>query len=158
MKFEEWVRTVPPEITNDALWHMTVYRQALFLSDLTWVDVCKLHNDSRTIRLSDQLYRAVGSIGANLAEGFSYASKKEQARYYEYALGSAREARHWYYQSKYLLGEDVIIHRNQLIIHIIRQLLKMVPTIRDRKIRESTIAYELHPLENLLNNIPFPEE
>jgi hypothetical protein len=75
MNFEDWVRTVPPEISDDALWHMTVYRQALFLSYLTWADVSKLYKDPRTTRLSDQLYRAIGSIGTNIAEGFSYASK-----------------------------------------------------------------------------------
>ena len=41
MNDEEWVRSVPEEITNDTLWKMAVYRQALFLSELTWVDVTK---------------------------------------------------------------------------------------------------------------------
>jgi hypothetical protein len=41
MTYDDWLESVPPEITNDALWQMTVYRQALFLGELAWFDVCK---------------------------------------------------------------------------------------------------------------------
>ena len=53
--------------------------------------------DRRTIGLADQLYRSLGSIGANLAEGYSRGTGKDRAHFYEYALGSARESRDWYY-------------------------------------------------------------
>jgi len=55
---------------------MKVYRLALFASDLAWHDVCKLAQDKRTTGLSDQLYRALGSIGANIAEGIVVALAK----------------------------------------------------------------------------------
>src|SRR5687767_6452222 len=97
MKFQDWMLTVPVHITGDSLWKMEVYRLALFLVDIGWRDVTRLSGDKRTISLSDQLYRAVGSIGANLAEGYSRSSGKDRVRFYEYALGSAREARNWYF-------------------------------------------------------------
>ncbi|HID86326.1 MAG TPA: four helix bundle protein, partial [Anaerolineae bacterium] len=84
---------------------------ALFASDLAWHDVCKLAQDKRTVSLSDQPYRAVGSIGANIAEGYSRRSGKDQARFYEYSLGSAREARTWYYEGRHALSEVVAVHR-----------------------------------------------
>ena len=62
-------------------------RLALFAAEIGWQDVTKLVKDRRTQRLSDQLYRALGSIGANLAEGYSRGSNKDRARFYEYALG-----------------------------------------------------------------------
>ncbi len=65
---------------------------ALFAADLAWYDVCRLAQDKRTIEVADQLFRAVGSVHANISEGYSRQSGKDQARFYEYALGSDREA------------------------------------------------------------------
>lgn len=92
MTYEEWLASVPSELTNDPLWRMEVYRLAVFASDLAWPNVCKLSQDNRTVGLSDQLYRAAGSVKANIAEGYSHRSGKDQARFYEYSLGS--RARH----------------------------------------------------------------
>jgi four helix bundle protein len=105
MTFEEWEPSVPESIRADALWKVTVYRLALFLADLSWSDATQLAQDRRTRTLSDQLYRAVGSIGANLAEGYSRGGNKDRARFYEYALGSAREARDWYFKSRHILAK-----------------------------------------------------
>ena len=77
MRYEDWLASVPAEITNDPLWNMKVYRLAVFAGDLAWRDVSRLVKDKRTIGLSDQLYRAVGSIGANVAEGYSRQSGKD---------------------------------------------------------------------------------
>ncbi len=154
VNFNDWLQTVPPEITGDALWHMMIYQQALFLGDLAWFDVTKLSQDRRTREIADQLYRAIGSISANIAEGYSKASGKDQARFYEYALGSSREARDWYYKARPILGDEVIIHRMRLIVQIIRQLLKLVPEYRGRKINEDPATYEANSLDALLNDVP----
>jgi four helix bundle protein len=82
--------------------------------------------DRRTIGLSDQLYRAVGSISANVAEGYSRGTGKDRARFYEYVLGSARESRDWYFKSRHIIGESVTEHRLQLLTEVIRLLLTMV--------------------------------
>jgi len=92
----EWLTTVPDAIAGDPLWRMKVYRLAVFVGDLAWHDVTKLVSDRRTVRLADQLFRAVGSVGANIAEGYGRQSGKDRVRFYEYALGSAHESRHWY--------------------------------------------------------------
>jgi four helix bundle protein len=102
MNYEEWKTTVPEEIKADSLWKMTAYRLALFLSDLGWRDTAKLMRDRRMIRLSDQLYGALGSVSANLAEGYSRGTGKDRARFYEYALGSARESRDWYFKARHV--------------------------------------------------------
>ena len=133
MNFEEWLKTVPEVIRGDALWKMEAYRLAVFAGDVAWVDVSKLMSDRRTISLSDQLYRAIGSISANLAEGFSRGTGRDRARFYEYALGSAREARDWYFKARHVLGEPVAQHRLQFLTQIIRLLLKMVPDQRGGK-------------------------
>ncbi|MDH7475357.1 MAG: four helix bundle protein [Anaerolineae bacterium] len=153
MIYEEWEASMPPELTNDPLWRMKVYRLALFASDLAWRDVCKLAKDKRTTSLSDQLYRAVGSISANIAEGYSRRSGKDQARCYEYSLGSAREARTWYYQARHALSELVATHRIRLLTDIIRLLLTITPSERGYKLAEEQPVYDITATD-LLDNPP----
>jgi len=93
---------------------------------------------------------------SNIAEGYSKASGKDQARFYEYALGSSREARDWYYKSRHVLGDEVATHRMRLTVHIIRQLLKLIPEYRGRKIGEEKAVYETQPVEYLLASVPLP--
>ena len=159
MTYEEWLASVPEEFVNDSLWRMEVYRLAVFVGDLAWHDVSRLIKDKRTIRLADQLYRAVGSIGANVAEGYSRQSGKDQARFYEYALGSAREARGWYYQGRHVLSESVAAHRLTLLTHVIRLLLTIIPAERGYKMgykaKEAQALYDVIP-RGLLDNPPRP--
>lgn len=159
MTFEEWLVSVPEELTNDSLWRMKVYQLAVFVGDLAWHDVSRLVRDKRTIRLADQLYRAVSSIGANVAEGYSRKSGKDQARFYEYALGSAREARGWYYQGRHVLSEPVAAHRLTLLTQIIRLLLTVIPTERGYKMgaraKETQADYDAIP-RDLLDHPPLP--
>jgi len=157
--FQEWLSTVPDVFTGDALWKMIVYRYALFLGDLSWHDVTKLMKDRRTLDLSDQLYEAVGSVGANIAEGYSRSSGKDRARFYEYSLGSARESRDWYYKGRFILGEEVAVHRMEFLTQIIRLLLAITPQERTRTIREEQTSYEVESkpsLDSLLERIPLP--
>jgi four helix bundle protein len=56
---------------DDVLWKVQVYRLALFTAEIGWQDVTKLMQDKRTVSLADQLYRSLGSISANIAEGYS---------------------------------------------------------------------------------------
>ena len=153
--YEEWVTTVPAEMTGDPLWQVKAYRLALFANTLAWQDVSKLVQDKRVVGLADQLYRASGSIAANIAEGYSHRSGKDQARFYEYSLGSAREARVWYYQGRHILSEAVIEHRLRLLTDIIRLLLIMIPAERGYKLSEERVAYETDP-SDLLTDPPMP--
>ena len=162
MKYHEWLNIVPKDFTEDVLWRMEVYRLSLFSGDLAWHDATKLMQDRRTLKLSDQLYSAVGSISANIAEGYSRSSHKDQARFYEYSLGSAREARNWYFEGRHALGESVAGHRMQLLTQIIRQLLNIIPSERGYSLKEEPAAYpvssENFDLEKLLEKIPMSQE
>jgi four helix bundle protein len=63
----------------------------------------------RTVPLelqTDPLW-SLGSVGANMAEGYSRLGARERARSFEYALGSARESRDWYYNARLEL-DDVV--------------------------------------------------
>jgi len=169
MNYEEWEKAVPEEIKRDALWRVEAYRLGLFVAELGWYDVTKLMRDKRTVGLADQLYRSLGSISANLAEGYSRGSGKDRARFYEYALGSARESRDWYYKGRHILGEAVVQHRLRLLTQIIRLLLTMIPQQRGRVLREQAAVYQPalaharaiptpdpEALKPLLQEIPLP--
>src|SRR4051812_8293007 len=131
MTQDEWELTVPGEITSDSLWRVEAYRLGLFLSDLGWSDCGKLLGERRTIGIADQLFRAVGKISSNVGEGYSRNSGKERAHYYEYAEGSAREARDWYYKSRHVLGKSVTAHRLQLTTSIAKLAARM--TVAERR-------------------------
>ena len=157
--FQEWMKTVPEEFTKDPLWTVEAYRLGLFAVDLSWHDVTALVRDARTRSLSDQLYRAVGSIAANISEGYSRGTGKDRARFYEYALGSARESRGWYYAGRHVLSEEIGRHRLGLLTQIIRLLLKMIPQQRSYTLHEDRQTYlsmSEEPLieEELLIHVP----
>ncbi|HID53508.1 MAG TPA: four helix bundle protein [Anaerolineae bacterium] len=160
MNYADWEKEISRALKEDALWKVQAYRLGLFTADIGWPDVTKLDKDRRTRRLSDQLYRALGSVSANIAEGYSRSSHKDQVRFYEYALGSARESRDWYFKGKHVWGDAVTEHRMQLLTQIIRLLLSTIPQHRLQVIREEPAPYLPGPLPTLsldilLQNIPF---
>lgn len=142
MTYEEWARGVSKTLTGDSLWRVQAYRLALYAADLGWADVTRLQKDVRTRALSDQLYRALGSVSANIAEGYSRGTGRDRARFYEYALGSSREARDWYYKARHILDDAVLPARMELQTQIIRLLLTMIPQQRGSGIREEGVEYE----------------
>jgi four helix bundle protein len=143
MTYTQWVKTVPQEIQEDALWKQEIYRLALFAADLACHDVTKLFRDGRTIKLAAQLFDAVGSIGADISEGYSRGHQKDRARFYEYALGSARESRTWYFDARHALGEPVALHRIRLHTQSIRLLLSMLPSTRGYTLHEGDTSEAL---------------
>ena len=157
MNFEQWLELVPMELKGDPLWKVEAYRVALFAAELGWHDVTKLVGDKRTRELADQLYRALGSIAANISEGYSRGGGRDRAHFYEYALGSARESRGWYYKGRHVLGDLVAQHRMRLITQIVRLLLTMIPDQRSINFREDPLAYrtDLDPTDRLR---PDPKE
>jgi len=158
MNFQEWEVNIPQEFKADALWKVTAYRYGLFASDLGWFDVTRLIKDKRTTEIADQLYRSLGSISANLAEGYSRGTGKDRARFYENSLGSARESRDWYFKGRHVLGNEVFQHCSKFLTEIIHLLLTMVPQQRGRTLREEQADYKVgSDFEDLLTNIPVTE-
>jgi four helix bundle protein len=141
-RYDEWTRTLPDAIIRDPLGRVQAYRLALFAGDSAWQDVTELARDRPTASLADQLYRAIGSISANIAEGYSRGTGRDRVRFLEYALGSARESRDWYYKARHILGENKALARLDDLSHIIRLLLVMVPNQRNGAIFESSIMYD----------------
>lgn len=155
MKYAEWLGTVPSEITNDPIWKLEVYRLALFAGDIGWEDVLKLSKEKLMFSVADQLHRSLGSIGANLTEGYSRSKGLDRARFIEISLGSARKSRDWYYKSHYVLPAEVIKHRIGLITHIIAMLAPMISHQRKNAIREEQVGYNSSGF-SLEADVPLP--
>jgi four helix bundle protein len=100
------------------------------LSDLAWNDAGKLLLNRRTSAVADQLYRSTGNISSNVSEGYSRNTGKARATYYEYAVGSARESRDWYFKARRVLSIRVVQHRIELCTQIIRLTLRMIANER----------------------------
>ncbi len=151
--FDIWEQQIPELIKQDAVWKVTAYQLALFLSDVGWYDVSRLNRDRRTWGVADQLYRAVGSISANITEGYSRMSRKEKAQFYEYALGSARESRDWYFKGRYVLGLEVFQHRLDYLTRIIQLLIVMTRQQRGDKTKEPSPTYAI----DHQRPVPYPD-
>ncbi len=70
--------------------------------------------------------------GTNRAE----AIRDARITFYEYALGSTREARDWYYKGRHALDDAVVSHRFDMTSAIIRLTLTMI-TAERRKARRA---------------------
>jgi len=126
MKYEDWETQVPDALKDDPLWQMEAYRLALFLHDLTWEDCGRLMKDIRGREIAKQLIRSVGSISANIEEGYGRGFGRDYARFLSFSVGSARETRGWYYRGRKLLTEMVIKHRYNLLGQIIGLLVTAI--------------------------------
>jgi four helix bundle protein len=126
--FNDWVKGADLSRRGDPLWSVQAYRLSLYAVD------CHAHDrrDNSALRRSaelDQLTRAIGSITANIAEGYSRPTVPDRARFYGYALGSTREAIGWYDSLKLELG--VLTDDRQSTLVQIRRLL--LTTLRNAR-------------------------
>jgi len=119
------------------LMRMRAYRLACALIADAWKDTEQLKRDKGTEKIAGQLYAAIGSIGANLGEGYAHSSGRDRARIFEYALGSARESMVWYTAAEPILGEAIVRDRFEKLEEIRRILLAVIPRERGRLIRPS---------------------
>lgn len=70
-----------------------------------------------------------------MAEGYSRASGRDRVRLFEYALGSVREAIHWYRRADRERGSAIDpTARVEVLTQIRRLLLTIIPAERGRQI------------------------
>lgn len=133
--FDAWVDTAPLSLRQDPLWRMKAYRLAVFMSELAAADARVLASHPTFAGIADQLARAAGSVGANIAEGYSRGSGRDRVRLFEYALGSARETAHWYHMARAELSASIdLASRIDSLNQIKRLLLAAIPAERHRQI------------------------
>jgi four helix bundle protein len=94
--FRAWEACAPASLRDDPVWRFHAYRVALYLLDLATSDACGLHARRCSIHQVDQLLRSVGSVSANVSEGFGRSRPADRSRFFGIALGSLRESASWY--------------------------------------------------------------
>src|SRR5258706_529942 len=125
------------ETSRDPIWRMRVYQLAVELLEESWPDAEELSHHPMMLKVCDQLYSAVGSIEANIADGYSRSSGKDRSRFFEYALSSTRESITRYRAAKPILGSNITTRRWNKIEEIRRLLLTIIPRERGKTIRPS---------------------
>jgi four helix bundle protein len=118
----------PPAYAGDPIWRTRMYRMAAYLGSRCTNDVATL-GARVSLHVAHQFVRAVSSLGANIAEGYSRGGAADRMRFYTYALGSAREALAWIDG----LGEAPWPPREEyrdLLVQIRRQLLTAIKSLR----------------------------
>lgn len=121
LSVSEWERSVGSGITGDPLWSVQAYRLSLYAIYCHTLDRRGAPAMKKAAAL-DQLTRAIGSITANISEGYSRPTAPDRARFYAYALGSTREAIGWYDTLRLELNATVD-DRQSILIQIRRLLL-----------------------------------
>jgi four helix bundle protein len=131
--FAEWEKSVPAGSVGDPLWSVQAYRISRYAIACHNVDR-QLNKRFAASAALDQLTRALGSIPANIAEGYSRGSAADRARFYGYALGSTREAIAWYDTVRVELGA-VTDDRTAELVKVRRLLLT---TLRNSRPKDPT--------------------
>ena len=119
----------------DFIKRMRVFQLAVQLLDDSWSDAETLTGHPVTALVGPQLYKAIGSIAANIGEGYSRSSGRDRARFFEYALGSAKESGIWYRAAVRVLDHPTVASRMAVLEEIQRMLQAVIPRERDRTIR-----------------------
>ncbi len=131
--YEAWLRNVHSSLVDDPLWSFQLYPKTLFAYDLAWEDCESLLGDERGKAIARQLIRSVGSISANIEEGYGRGYGKEYAYHLRVAMGEARESRGWYWRGRKLLSVEVLDHRLKLMDEIIAMLAPNINRQRNLK-------------------------
>ena len=126
---------VSADTSHDPLARMRVFELATLLGPDCFEDAQALSANPITKGIAGQLYAAVGSISANISEGYSRSSGKDRARIFECALGSVRESMSWYKSSEPVLGGAVVKDRRDRLEEMRRLLLAIIPRERGRAMK-----------------------
>ncbi len=121
-----WERTQPDAITKDPLWTLNCYRESLFMIDAVREDAATLAPHASVSEARGQLLASVGSIAANIAEGYGRMTAADRSRFLSYALGSAREAITWYRVLRPSGSDGLMSERIERLARIRRMLIGLL--------------------------------
>jgi len=117
---------------NDRLNEIKFYQLAMELWNEHWSDCETLMRDVRGREIVKQLTRSVGSISANIEEGYGRGFGKEYSLFLRYSRGSARESKGWYMRSNSLLSKETIKCRVEKLDSIIAMETASIKTLEDK--------------------------
>ncbi len=112
---------------------LKVWRVAHDLYLLALDDVNDFPNTKGAHILIDQLLRAIGSISANIAEGYSRKSTKHYISYLDNSIGTTNESENWYYKAKgaQWLHKDVVSIRVTTLSEIRKMSFGLIKSLKN---------------------------
>lgn len=122
LSYQEWLLTVDKMVTRWSMWRLEVYRLAMYLAELAFLDVNRIVAQEPAFEGDDFLLRTT-KVGAKIAFGHGPGFRTIQLEGFNEALESARAARHWYEHASIWLGIERSRHRLRLLDIIIHNLL-----------------------------------
>jgi four helix bundle protein len=125
-----WESRQHQAVTSDPLWRLNCYREALFLADHARDDANSLAGPRSASKARDQLIAAVGSIAANIAEGYGRPTVRDRICFFSYALGSTREAIAWYITMRSVRSNFDVDDRLARLSRLRRMLLALLARLR----------------------------
>ena len=130
MTYDEWEATVPGTLKADAIWKVQAYRLASYVGCEAGFDADTVAERPWLVKSAGQLASAAESVPANIAEGYARLSPKDRIRYYEYALGSAAEAKSRYLTLSRRFDPSLVEARLDILASVSRLVLKMIQSGR----------------------------
>jgi four helix bundle protein len=118
---------------RDRLENFGAYQKAMQLWDDFWQDSESLKRDFRGREIAKQMTRSIGSISANMEEGYGRGFGRELVQFYRYSRGSARESRGWYIRARHLLSAEIVEQRTSLLDEIIAILVATINRLERRR-------------------------
>src|SRR6476661_395227 len=126
MTYDEWEATVPAALKTDAIWRVQAFRLASYLGAVAGLDADIIAEAPWLVKSAAQLSSSSESIPANIAEGYARLSTKDRIRYYEYALGSANEAKSRYVTLSRRLDPHLVDARLAVLASVTNLVLTMI--------------------------------
>lgn len=130
MSYGEWEATVPGTLKADAIWRVQAYRLASYVGSEAGFDADTVAERRWLVKSAGQLASAAESVSANIAEGYARLSPKDRIRYYEYALGSAAEAKSRYVTFARRFDQSLVDARLAILASVSRLVLTMIQSGR----------------------------
>ena len=114
---------------------LIVWQKAIGLFEDVVKDVEKFPNTRAARVIEDQLLRSVGSISANIAEGYGRRKGKEYEHYLYIARGSVNETIDWYEKLKRVvyISKEVFGEREKTCLELRAMLSKMIGSLEGKR-------------------------
>jgi four helix bundle protein len=149
-EFAAWEGRASTSQKGNPVWRFNAYRVALFILDRAGEDAKRLHQRHAYPFQTDQLLRAVASIGANIAEGLGRQSAAERSQFFGIALGSLRESLTWYSAASSELPRDVVESRSEQLTELRKLLIGSQKWLNSKqkatKLMQGSLPLPLPPL------------
>jgi four helix bundle protein len=137
--FRGWEACAPDSFRTDPVWRFHAYRVTLYLLDLAASDARGLQARRRSNVHVDQMVRAMGSVSANVSEGFGRSKPPDRSRFFGIALGSLRESATWYRALRADLPDGIADIRCQQLSELRRILIGAQKWLATRPPRSSLV-------------------